>query len=145
LFSLLLATIGERSLGIQASQVMNVARWAKRFSPDGNIHVVAAGPRCGVIALCAAALDPAPLASVTLHNPMGSLKEIIEQNRRLEQSPELFCFGLLEQFDVKQLAALVAPRSLRIVGASERAKKELADLKKWYGVLGQDFDPLAAK
>ena len=25
-------------------------------------------------------------------------------------APELFCFGLLEWFDVKQLTALVAPR-----------------------------------
>jgi len=33
----------------------------------------------------------------------------------VELSPELFCFGLLEHFDVKQLAALVAPRPVALV------------------------------
>jgi hypothetical protein len=146
LFALMVATVGERALGFQTKQVEAIARLANGVFPTKpGVQVVAVGPRCGVIALCAAALDPGNIASVTLHNPMGSLKEIIEQNRSFEQSPELFCFGLLEQFDVQQLAALVAPRPLRIVGASERVKKELAGLKKWYALLGQDFDPLASK
>jgi len=103
------------------------------------------GPPLRVIALAAAARDDFTVASVTVHAPLGSLKEIIEQNRSIEQSPELFCFGLLEQFDVKQMAAMVAPRPLRIVGASDRAKKDLSGLKAWYTTLGKDFDPLDAK
>ncbi|HKB39698.1 MAG TPA: hypothetical protein VKD72_24895, partial [Gemmataceae bacterium] len=145
LFALLLTTVGERPLGIQASQVSNVASWARQFARDGKVHMVAVGPRCGVIALVAEALSGSRVASLTLHGPLGSLKEIIEQNRSIEQSPELFCFGLLEQFDVKQMAAMVAPRPLRIVGASDRAKKDLSGLKAWYTTLGKDFDPLDAK
>ena len=57
---------------------------------------------------------------------MASLKEVIEQNATVEQKPELFCFGLLEWFDVKHLAALVAPRRLTIRAASARAQAELA-------------------
>jgi hypothetical protein len=68
---------------------------------------------------------------------------VIEQNRSVDQMPEMFCFGLLEAADVKQLAALVAPRPLRLPGASDRAKKELSDLKAWYAVLGRQLDPLA--
>jgi hypothetical protein len=145
LFALLLATVGERPLGIQTTQVMNAAGWTRRFSRDGKVNVVAVGPRCGVIALAAGALDDFGVASVTVHAPLGSLKEIIEQNRSFEQSPELFCFGLLEHFDVKQLAAMVAPRPLRFVGAGDRAKKELSGLKAWYATLGKDHDPLDAK
>ena len=44
---------------------------------------------------------------------MSSLKEIISQDIPVDQKPELFCFGLLEAFDVKQLSALVAPRPVR--------------------------------
>jgi hypothetical protein len=56
--------------------------------------------------------------------------------------PELFCFGLLEHFDVKQLVALAAPRPVVFRQASDRAGKELAGLKRWYGLFGVEFDPL---
>ena len=56
--------------------------------------------------------------------------------------PEMFCFGLLEALDVKQLMALVAPRPVTIVNASAEAKMDLEQLKAWYAVLGRDFDPL---
>ena len=144
LFALMIATVGERPLGIQVSQVMSVARWTKQFSADGKVHVVAVGPRCGVIALAAAALDSVGVNSVTIHEPLGSLKEVLEQNRGFKQSPELFCFGLLEGFDVKQLAALVAPRPLRLGSVGARAKAELAGLKKWYALFDAAFDPLEA-
>jgi hypothetical protein len=55
----------------------------------------------------------------------------------------MFCFGLLEDFDVKQLIALYAPRPVAVVQPSERARKELADLKDFYKTLGKDFDPLS--
>src|SRR5439155_16584359 len=133
-----LATVGDRVLGVQT--ILLGATVGK-----GKVELVAVGPRASITALTAAALNEEAFSSVTLHEPLGSLKEIIEKNTSFEQMPELFCFGLLEQFDVKQLAALVAPRSLRIVTPGERAKKELADLKKWYAVLGQDHNPLAEK
>ena len=52
---------------------------------------------------------------------LGSLKDIIEKNRGVNQWPELFCFGLLQEFDVKQLTALVAPWPVVVVKADERA------------------------
>jgi len=73
---------------------------------------------------------------------MGSLKEVIEKNWSVNQFPELFCFGLLEAFDIKHLAALVAPREAAFVKAGDRAKSELADLAAWYRLLGKDFEPL---
>jgi hypothetical protein len=72
---------------------------------------------------------------------LGSLKEVIERNWTVAQAPELFCFGLLESWDIKQIAALVAPRAVRFVDASDRVRQELADLGQWYRVLGSDFDP----
>ena len=73
---------------------------------------------------------------------LGSLKEVIETNLAFPKAPELFCFGLLRDFDVLQLAALVAPRPVVFVKPSDRAKAELAGLKAWYATLGQPFEPL---
>ena len=142
LWALMLDTVGRRPIGLQASQLVHAADWAKRFITFEPVTICAIGPRSSTIALIAAAIESKSIAALELHNPLGSFKEIIETNRVVATTPELFCFGLLEEFDVKQIAALVAPRPIKIVQPSERAKKELADLKDWYKLLGKDFDPL---
>jgi dienelactone hydrolase len=141
LFALLLAACGERPLGVQGSQLAAVGRWSAE-EHMGPVTVVAVGPRVSVAALVAAALDPKAIAGLELHGARGSLKEIIEQNRSVDQMPEMFCFGLLEATDVKHLAALVAPRPVTPADPSPRVKAELAGLRAWYATLGSDFNPL---
>ena len=96
-------------------------------------------------ALIAAAIDrsddPA-ISNVHLHGSLGSLKQIIERNNAVNTHPELFCFGLLAEFDIKQLVGMVAPREVQLLEPSDRARSELTDLKKWYGKLDRKFDPL---
>src|SRR5262249_7170831 len=116
-----------------------VSRWAGGGKP---VTIGADGPRSSVIALCAAALDVESITRVEVIAPLGSLKELIEQNKTFDQSPELFCFGLLEHFDVKDLAALVAPRPVVFRQPDDRARKEFAGLAAWYRKLGSDHDPL---
>ncbi len=142
LYAVLVAGVGDRPLGLQAGQVAAVARWAADTYKTGGVTLVAVGPRSSTFAIVAAALDDESIRAVELHGSLGSLKEIIEQNWTVSQKPELFCFGLLERFDIKHLAALIAPRPLRFVDPGDRVKTEMADLKKWYGVLGRQFDPL---
>jgi len=139
LWALMLATVGDRALGLQANELLSISRWAAAGKP---LTVVADGPRSSVVALAAAALDAGSVARVEVVAPLGSLKELIEQNRTFDQSPELFCFGLLEHFDVKDLAALVAPRPVVVRQPDERSKKEFARLAAWYKVLGVGHDPV---
>ncbi len=141
LFALLLATLGDRPLGVQASQVGAVARWARELF-GVPVRVEAIGPRASVIVLTTAALEDATIAAVDVSETYGSLKELIERDVPYTQSPELFCFGLLEQCDVATLAALIAPRKVEIHAPSDRAKAEFAGLKTWYNTLGVDHDPL---
>ena len=70
------------------------------------------------------------------------MKEIIEQNRAVNEAPELFCFGLLEQFDMAQLAALAVPTKVTWMQPSERAVKELAPLKAVYQLTGMAHSPV---
>ena len=136
LFALLIATVGERSLGVQAGQLAAVARWAQERPGQRAPRVVALGPRSSVIALVAAALEPQAIAGLELRGSLGSLKEILEQDSSVGQKTELFCFGLLEAFDVKHLAALVAPRPVTFMDSSERVRSEMDMLAEWYGVFG---------
>ena len=143
LFALLVAGVGDRPLGLQASQIAAVARWSATQRATGPVTLVAVGPRSSTIALVAAALEGQAIGGVALHGSLGSLKEVIEQNWGVAEKPELFCFGLLESFDIKQLAALLAPRPVRFVAPSDRAKTELAELAAWYQLWKSDFNPLA--
>ena len=100
LFALLISSVGDRPLGIQASQIAAIARWLQ-----APVSIEAFGPRSSLIATVAAALDKRAIASVQTHNAMSSLKEVIEKNMSVDQAPELFCFGLLESFDIPQIKA----------------------------------------
>jgi hypothetical protein len=138
LWSLMLATVGDRALGVQAAQLAGVAGWAGKGKA---VRVVAVGTRTGTTALVAAALYPTMVAALELHDPPGSFKEVIEANKAVQAAPEMFCFGLLEQFDAVDVAALVAPRPVVLRKPSDRAKADYARLAGWYTALGMDFDP----
>jgi len=142
LFALLVAGVGDRPLGLQASQVAAIARWSVAQHATGPVTLVAVGPRTTSLALVAAGLEPQAIGGLRLQGSLGSLKEVIEQNWGVDEKPELFCFGLLESFDIKQLAALVAPRPVSFLEASDRAKTELAGLADWYRLWQRTFDPL---
>ena len=108
-YALLIGAVGERPLGIQASQLNAVAGWANPGHASKGVNVVALGPSSSLIALVAAALDRGGLDTLELHGALGGLNEIIENNWNVDQKVEMFCFGLLEAFDLKQLEALVSP------------------------------------
>src|SRR5262249_14285975 len=130
----------DRPLGLQASQLAALSRWA-RAEFKVPTEVVAVGPRMSLISLVAAALEEKALSGLELHGALGSLKEIIEKNRAVDQTPEWFCFGLLEATDVKQLVALAVPRPVKFIQPSDRVKTELTEVNAVYKLLGKEFDP----
>lgn len=101
LFALMVSTVGRRPLGIQASQIGAVARWVK--AGDKPVHVHAFGQRTSLMALCAKATQPDCCDELHLTDGMSTLKEVIAKDIGVNQQPELFCFGLLEQFDIPLL------------------------------------------
>jgi hypothetical protein len=111
LFGLLVSALGERPLGIQAAQVAAAARWLK--ARDGApVQIAARGPRTSLIALVAAALEPDAIAGVELQDSWSTLREVLDRNVSAQQMPEMFTFGLLAEFDIPQIARLVAPRQV---------------------------------
>ena len=106
LFAMLIAGLGERPLGLQAGQVASVARWLALERKLGPVSVHAVGPRTSLGALIAAALETKAIGAHTTEGAYRSLHEILEQNLSVDKTPELFCFGLLEHFDIPQIEAL---------------------------------------
>src|SRR5262249_58507256 len=51
LFALLLAAVGDRPLGIQATELAAVARWVQDGRKGGTVALAAEGPRSSVMAL----------------------------------------------------------------------------------------------
>jgi hypothetical protein len=112
LYALLVTATGDRPLGIQSSQLAAVARWARTEFKSAPLTLESHGPRLGVAALIATALEP---TITTLHqtDALPSLHEVIRQNWSVDKYPELFCFGLLAACDIPQLKTLVGPARLK--------------------------------
>lgn len=128
LWSLMIAVVGERPLGVQVGEVLAAARAFRPGEPPQPVRIVTVGPRSSTIALIAAALDPQKIQGVELHQPLGSFQELLEEGRVYDRSPELFCFGLLREFDVKDIAAELPPHTVRIEDASQRARSQLGGI-----------------
>jgi hypothetical protein len=141
LFALFVAAVGERPLGIQAAQLIAIARAERAKSPSRPIVLEAHGPRASAAALVAAGLEPSAIDELSLHASLASFKQLIEQRKTVETLPELFAFGLLAEFDVARIAALAAPRPIHFVGADERARRELQPLAAWYALWGKHLNP----
>ena len=129
---LLISSVGERLLGLQASQLASVVRWAKQRFSDQPVSVSARGQRSSTAALVAAALETA-IDRTTLDRPLGSLKQVIEDNRTVQNATGLLCAGLLEHFDLRDIGELVRPRPITLRNAGPRANEELGHLASFQG------------
>ena len=104
---LLVATLGQRALGIEAAQISAVSRWAAaEFKMTSEIHTI--GPRSSLSALVAKAIGPKSIGVLHPTQHIDDLHGIIRNNWTVQDKPEMFCFGLLESFNVPQLKALAA-------------------------------------
>jgi dienelactone hydrolase len=108
-FPLLLATTGERALGVEAAQLIALAQWMRKNSGSQNIRVDSTGIRNQVAALIAVDLEPGLFSQVNVHEGMRTMKYLLDAPIKFEAAPDLFCLDLLREFDVDRLAALAAP------------------------------------
>jgi hypothetical protein len=109
LFAEMLAATGERPLGMEAAQLIGVARWAQGEWAPPQIRLEGTGTRSQVISLTASALEPKLFLQVELHGGMHSLSYLMEQPVEYKDAPDLFCLDLYKQFDVDRLVALAKP------------------------------------
>ncbi|MBI5092022.1 MAG: acetylxylan esterase [Candidatus Hydrogenedentes bacterium] len=123
-YAMLIATIGERPLGIQVSQVLAVTDWVRNTYGAGPVSLAGQGWNAGIAALAAGALAPAPYEVVSAQGAPTSLKVVIQKRVRYEDVPALFCFGILEAFDVAQLRALCQAGAVEVSNSDDAPKTQ---------------------
>ena len=127
LFQVLISGLGERPLAIKAAQINAVARWLieDRKFPT---RLITEGPRMGVVGLVALATNRNLIQEIEMHNGLGSLHEVIENNWTVEKYPEQFAFGLLEKYDLRQFVAALPNHKISWFEPSPRVKEEMKGL-----------------
>ncbi|MCA9027090.1 MAG: hypothetical protein KDA86_17915 [Planctomycetaceae bacterium] len=112
LFALILQTVGERPVGVQASQLAAIARWSREQFRGAAVSVHAHGTFMTQPALIAAALEPKAIKSTHLFEAQESLKQPIREDISFEKGVNQFTFGLLQHFDIPQIEALAPSHSI---------------------------------
>ena len=113
LWNLYVSTVGERPVGVSASQLAAIARWSASTT-RGSVSIVAIGPGASLTTLVAAGLEPGAIGDIELEETPSTLKGPILANLPFEKAPASHCFGLLETFDIPQLVGLAGPRRVSI-------------------------------
>ena len=112
-WEMLVASNGERPLGLEVSQLVAVARSLRAGSSKLRLETV--GIRSQIVALAAAAFEPDLFSEVDSHGGMNSLSYLLDTPVAYRAAPDLFCLDLYKYFDVDRLGALAAPTKVATV------------------------------
>ena len=128
-YSQMLNGLGERALGLEAAQVVAVAKWLSTGLQHGSptpgstvaatitlqpAAVITSGARSQSVALTSAALEPQLFASLDATHSLSSLGYVLERPLHYSEVPELMCLDLFRDFDFDTLAALAAPTKVHL-------------------------------
>ena len=101
--------MGNRVLGMQASQLIGLTRWLRGRSGTPNVRIEVTGMRSQAVALAAAAIEPALYSEVVVRDGIQSWYHLLEKPVEFSAAPELFCLDLYKHFDLDRVALLAAP------------------------------------
>jgi dienelactone hydrolase len=104
----MLASVGDRPLGLQVAQLIALAHWLQKRSGSSPIRLESSGIRSSVVALTAAALEPRLFAEVRLRHGIPSLRDLLDKPVDYQSAPELFCLDFFKEFDIDRLTQIAA-------------------------------------
>jgi hypothetical protein len=113
-WELLVATTGDRPLGIEAAQVIAAAKWLRGVSGQRHARLETTGIRSEVIGLVAAALEPTLFSEQVSRQAMRSLGYLLDAPVIFRAAPELFCLDLYKDFDIDRFITLAAPTKVNL-------------------------------
>jgi hypothetical protein len=104
----MVATFGERALGLESAQLAAITTWLRR-SQSGTVRLEASGVRSQIVALVTAALNPGFYSEVVSRGGIPALGKILDSPLQPREAPELFCLNLFGAIDIDRLTAVAAP------------------------------------
>ena len=128
-YSQMLNGLGERALGLEAAQVVAVAKWLRTGLQHGSptpgstvpvsstqppTAVITSGARSQSVALTAAALEPQLFVALDTRHSIPSLGYVLDHPLKYSEVPELMCLDLFRNFDFDTLAALAVPTKVHL-------------------------------
>ena len=108
-WELLVDSSGDRSLGLEAAQLVSIVHWLHSTCGTAKITIKTNGIRNQVIALVAAAMEPEAFTGLDTQAGMTSLAYLLDKPVPLRSAPDLFCLDLSKDFDIDALSALASP------------------------------------
>jgi dienelactone hydrolase len=115
-WEMLVATTGDRPLGLEAAQLLAVVAWLRADAGRSGFSVVTEGIRNQVIAVTSAALEPTVFVRTESRQWMGSLDYLLKNSVAFRTAPELFCLDLYKYFDLDRLSLMAVPTEVRRIG-----------------------------
>src|SRR5262245_30456289 len=97
---------GDRAIGLEASQLIEIAKWLKTRTQMSQVRVESRGMRNQVAALMASAMEPELFSEVVTREGIASLSYLLEKPVEYQQAAELFCLDFYKEFDLDRLAAM---------------------------------------
>ena len=125
-WEMLVATTGDRPLGLQVAQLLGAAHWFRADSGGAPLRLETDGIRSQVAALVAAAIEPAAFSEIVIGHGMKSLRYLLETPVPLRSAPELFCLDFYKYFDLDRLAAMAAPAKINTTEHVEQSEHKKA-------------------
>jgi dienelactone hydrolase len=111
-WEMLVASTGDRPLGIEVAQLLGAAHWLQAGNAHRKIQIETDGIRSALIAAVAAALDPGTFSIVTSRHAMKSLSYLLDTPMAFHSAPDLFCLDLYKYFDIDTITAIAAPTAI---------------------------------
>jgi dienelactone hydrolase len=112
-WEMLVATTGDRPLGLEAAQLLGVAHWMSDNNGHKPVEVETDGIRSAVVAAVAAAVDPGAFSVITSRHAIRSLGYLLEKPVAFRAAPDLFCLDLYKYFDIDSITAIASPTTIR--------------------------------
>ncbi|GMU24505.1 MAG: hypothetical protein AMXMBFR13_45790 [Phycisphaerae bacterium] len=118
----MIGTTGDRPLRMQVAQLSAALRQLGGDAPpnwhgNGAPRVVAVGRVSSLAALVLAALEPDAIGHLEIRGLEPSFQHVLANKVSYQESPSIFCFGLLQVADVPDLVRMASPTEVRFAGA----------------------------
>lgn len=105
----LLATVGDRALGLEVAQLIAITQWLRQVTETPRVRLDCTGIRSQTVALIASALEPTLFSEVLVHRGLRSLDYLLEKPVSQLVAPDLFCLDLYKEFDLDRMIAFAEP------------------------------------